>query len=109
MAVHSVIVVDEQGLSLDEIAAACGLGKQWIMTLVEADILPVNTPEQSAWRFESLHLSRARRAFRLHRDFDASLTAVSLMLDLLEEVEQLRKVATHQRRDQQVYVLDDDV
>lgn len=109
MAVHSVIVVDEQGLSLDEIATACGLGKQWIMTLVEADILPVHTPEQSAWRFESPHLSRARRAFRLHRDFDASLTAVSLMLDLLDEVEQLRKVVHHQRRDQQVSGLDDEV
>ncbi len=93
MIVHSVVVVDDHGFSLDDLAAACGLGPQWIISLVEADILPMTADEPSTWRFQGVHLSRARRAFRLHRDFDASLTAVALMLDLLEEVEQLRQVS----------------
>ena len=79
MTAPSVVIVDEQGLSLDELAVACGLETQWIITLVDADILPMTAEDPSAWRFQSTHLSRARRAFRLHRDFDASLTAVTVM------------------------------
>ena len=103
MTVASVVVVDEQGFSLEELATACGFGSQWILTLVEADILPVTASEPSEWRFYSVHLNRARRAFRLHRDFDASLTAVALMLDLLEEVEQLRQINAQHTRHHAIY------
>lgn len=98
MTAPSVVIVDEQGLSLDELAVACGLETQWIITLVEADILPMTAEDPSAWRFQSTHLSRARRAFRLQRDFDASLTAITVMLDLLEEIAQLRQISAQHAR-----------
>ena len=106
MTPHTAIIVDEQGLSLDELAAACGLGSEWILTLVDADILTVTTDQPNSWRFESAHLSRARRAFRLQRDFEASLTAVALMLDLLEEIEQLRQIQVQHTRQHAIYPID---
>lgn len=38
---------------------------------------------------------RARRAYRLQRDFDASFSAVAMMLDLIDEVQQLRQQVKH--------------
>ncbi|KCX50056.1 merR HTH regulatory family protein [Acinetobacter pittii] len=40
-------------------------------------------------------VARARKAYRLQRDFDASLAAVAVMLDLIDEVQQLRKQLKH--------------
>ena len=87
----SDVIHADQALTLTDIAQACGLGERWIVMLVDADILTVSGADQSLWRFESHQLSRARRAFRLHRDFEASLNAVALILDLLDELEPLRR------------------
>ncbi|WP_032024777.1 chaperone modulator CbpM, partial [Acinetobacter pittii] len=52
-----------------------------------------NTPE--AHQFMGEDVARARKAYRLQRDFDASLAAVAVMLDLIDEVQQLRKQLKH--------------
>lgn len=44
----------------------------------------------SAWRFSSIDLTRARRALRLQRDFDADPELAGLVLDLLDEIDRLR-------------------
>ena len=77
-------------LDLHAFAEACGQPFDWVVALVEHSILekPDNQPEQ--WQFVGEELARARRAWRLQRDFDANLTAVAVMLDLLDEVSQLR-------------------
>ncbi len=84
-------------LNISDFAKACGQPHDWVVALVEHSILekPEHQPEH--WRFVGEELARARRAWRLQRDFDANLTAVALMLDLLDEVSQLRaQVAFHQ-------------
>ena len=43
-----------------------------------------------AGRFGGDELARARRILRLQADFEASLPAVALMLDLIDEVDRLR-------------------
>lgn len=78
-------------LSLSELAQAIGQDEQWVILLVQADILPVQAPEPAQWRFVGEHISRARRAYRLQRDFEASLPAVAMMLDMLDELHQLRQ------------------
>ena len=42
-----------------------------------------------------------RRASRLSRDFDASIPAIGLILELLEEVEQLRQFKRQQQASMQ--------
>ncbi|PAL80517.1 MerR family transcriptional regulator, partial [Acinetobacter baumannii] len=36
-----------------------------------------------------------RKAYRVQRDFDASLAAVAVMLDLIDEAQQVRKQLKH--------------
>lgn len=84
-------VIDaERYLSLADFAQACGQQHDWVIALVEHSILDMSGEQPEQWRFEGWHLARARRVWRLQRDFDASLTAVAVMMDLLDEVKQLR-------------------
>lgn len=84
------VVGDEGVLSIDELARACGAESQWIIELVAIGILEPEGPETSSWRFHASDLTCARRVARLQRDFDANLDAAAVMLDLLEQIEQLR-------------------
>ena len=90
-------LMDHQAiLDLSAFAHACGQPHDWVIALVEHSILEKHDSQPEHWQFVGEELARARRAWRLQRDCDASLTAVAVMLDLLDEVKQLRaQVALH--------------
>ena len=72
-----------------ELARACQVGPDFIGALVDEGLLEPAFSDP-AWRFGSIELARVQRITRLQRDFEASLPSVALMLDLLEEIAQLR-------------------
>jgi chaperone modulatory protein CbpM len=84
------VIGDEAVLSIEELARACGAEVQWVIELVAVGVLEPQGAEISLWRFRAADLTCARRVFRLQRDFDASLDAAAVMLDLLDQIEQLR-------------------
>lgn len=87
-------VIQNQSLDLSHFAEACGQSPEWVMQLIEHGILPERTePQLSMFRDEDI--SRAQRAYRLQRDFDASFSAVAMMIDLIDEVQQLRHQVKH--------------
>lgn len=77
-------------MSIEELARACRAEAQWIIELVAVGVLEPQGTEASRWRFRAADLTCARRVARLQRDFDASLDAAAVMLDLLDQIEQLR-------------------
>lgn len=79
----------EEQLGLQEFAQACGQSPTWILQLLEYEILPTRSQQQPLFLGDDV--TRARRAYRLQRDFDASFSAVAMMLDLIDEVQQLRR------------------
>ena len=90
-----VEIIDEQlALDLEHFAEVCGQSTDWVLKLIDYDILQVQVDPQSH-QFIGEDVARARRAYRLQRDFDASLSAVAVMLDLIDEVQQLRKQLKH--------------
>jgi chaperone modulatory protein CbpM len=77
-----------------ELARACHVGPEFIGVLIEEGLLePAHA--QPDWRFGSMELARVQRITRLQRDFDASLPSVALMLDLLDEIAELRLRLRH--------------
>ena len=80
----------EAWLALDEFARACGVERGFIVTLVDEELV---RPALAApdWRFGGAELARVRRIRRLQRDFDANLQSVAVMLDLLDEIDRLRR------------------
>ncbi|HQY58486.1 MAG: chaperone modulator CbpM [Nitrospira sp.] len=84
------VIGDESVLSIEELARACGAESQWVIELVAIGVLEPEGPETSTWRFHATDLTCARRVARFQRDFDASLDAAAVMLDLLGQIERLR-------------------
>ena len=84
------VIGDEAVLSIEELARACGAEVQWVIELVTVGLLEPQGTETTRWRFRAADVSCARRVARLQRDFEASLDAAAVMLDLLDQIEQLR-------------------
>ncbi len=91
---HTEIIEEFSQLDLKKFAEACGQSPEWVLKLIDYDILQIKVDPQS-YQFIGEDVARARRAYRLQRDFDASLSAVAIMLDLIDEVQQLRKQVKH--------------
>ncbi len=77
-------------MSLDELVSTCGQEREWIIELIEENIIEYDVPERE--QFTGYQLTTVRRASRLSRDFDASVPAIGLILELLDELEQLRQL-----------------
>ena len=84
-----VCLSDEHALELEAFAVACGTEAEFVRLLVDEGLVqPVAL--QPAWRFGGEELARVRRICRLQRDFEANLQSVAVMLELIDEIEQLR-------------------
>lgn len=84
------VVLEKATLTLDELAQACSVERQWVVLRVEAGLLATATGGAQEWRFASAELARARRLVALERDFDANEELAGLVADLIEEVQRLR-------------------
>lgn len=83
-------VLDETvTLTLSELSGACRVREQQIIELVEEGVIEPRVRREE-WAFPSTELRRAGRAIRLQRDLEINAAGVALVLDLLEEIEELR-------------------
>ena len=89
------LLVDAAPLTLRELAHAVGAEDQWVLRLVEVEILQVDEPAAppERWHFRSADLQRALAARRLERDFGANLDTAALILELQAELHRLRALA----------------
>jgi chaperone modulatory protein CbpM len=90
--IASGVVIDEQSeLSLEEFCHACSMQTDWIVTLVEEGVLEPSGQSQSSWRFTGVQLRNALTIARLQRDLGVNLAGAALALELLDEIETLRR------------------
>ena len=98
-AILSGVLLDEVQLSIDELARACAVERTWIVQHVQEGFLECVTFEvmshsstgENEWRFASRQLVRARKLVSFERDFDANPEVAALLVDLLEEIAELRR------------------
>ena len=77
-------------LTYHEIIRACGDDADWLVRIIEADIIHVSGDPQAA-TYSGYQLARIRRAHRISRDFEASAPATALILQLLDELDEMRQ------------------
>ena len=81
-------------LTYQEILHACEGEQDWLISILEENIITVHgNPQQAS--YSGWQLTRLRRAQRITRDFEASAPAAALILQLLDELETLRKERPH--------------
>lgn len=78
-------------LSLDELCRDYALETAWVVELVEVGIVEPEGTRQDQWRFSGECRRRISIVRRLQRDLGVNLPGAALALDLLEEVQALRR------------------
>ena len=92
------IVEETMVLSVTDLSRMMSVEERHIVELVEEGVLSVLQIDASEWRFSGAALRRARIALSLERDLGVNLPGVALALDLLEELERLRRERETARR-----------
>jgi chaperone modulatory protein CbpM len=89
--VFSGTIFDETAvLSIHELCRMCAIDERHVVEFVEEGVLNV-VDAGAEWHFSGAAVRRARLALRLERDLELNLAGVALALDLLEQLEQLRR------------------
>jgi chaperone modulatory protein CbpM len=85
-------VLDESlELELNEFCRICHASEDFVLALVAEGVIEPCGDERAHWRFTGRSVRRTQVAVRLHHDLDVNLPGVALALDLLEEIERLRR------------------
>jgi chaperone modulatory protein CbpM len=88
----SATLLDESvELSLQELCAACRLSEDLVMDIVAEGIVEPLGGDRPQWRFSGVAVARIQRVVRLQQEFDVNLPGAALALELLEEIERLRR------------------
>jgi chaperone modulatory protein CbpM len=78
-------------LTVRDLSRMCAVDERHIVEFVEEGVLTVVEVGTAEWRFSGAALRRARRALRLERDLELNLAGVALALELMDELENLRR------------------
>jgi chaperone modulatory protein CbpM len=84
-------------LTVKDLSRMCAVEERHIVEFVEEGVLSVVEVNAAEWHFTGTALRRARLALRLERDLEINLAGVALALELIEELERLRR-ELHARR-----------
>ncbi len=89
--VRALLLDESVELTLTEICSACSVSEQLVIEIVAEGIVEPIGDERAQWRFSGIAVTRIQRVLRLQRDFEVNLPGAALALDLLEEIERLRR------------------
>ena len=87
-------VLDEDtSCNLAELCRICGVHAEMILDMIdEGLIMPMRGRSPLEYRFTATDIRRVQVALRLQRDLRINLPGCALVLDLLEELEELRRL-----------------
>jgi chaperone modulatory protein CbpM len=78
-------------LTVKDLSRMCAVDEHHIVEFVEEGVLHVVEIKSTEWYFRGEALRRTRLALRLERDLELNLAGVALALELMEELERLRR------------------
>lgn len=90
--ISAMLLDDTVQFSLEELCEACCVSEDFVVEIVAEGIVEPSGAERAQWRFSGVALTRVQRVIRLQQEFDVNLPGAALALELLEEVERLRRV-----------------
>ncbi|MFH1215155.1 MAG: chaperone modulator CbpM [Pseudomonadota bacterium] len=91
LAVTGMVLDDETQLSFYELCSICDISAETIMDMVEEGLIEPDGREPMEWRFRSYEIRRVQVAMRLQQDLRVNLPGAAVIVDLLEELEELRR------------------
>jgi len=83
-------VLEDYCLSLQQLCHSATAEPEFILQLVEYEVLLPQGDQDENWQFQANDLARLRRAQRLMQDFELNLPGLALIMRLLDELAELR-------------------
>jgi len=77
-------------LTLQQLCHSAAAEPEFVLELVEYEVLEPQGQRAVNWRFQTRDLDRLLRAQRLMQDFELNLSGLALVMQLLDEVSELR-------------------
>jgi chaperone modulatory protein CbpM len=96
-ALQGILVDESTLLSIEDLCRICAIERRHVVEFVEEGVLEVAAVDAAEWRFRGGALRRARIAMRLQRDLELNLVGVALALDLMDEIQRLRREIRERR------------
>jgi chaperone modulatory protein CbpM len=90
-ALSGAIFEESAILTVKELSRICAVDERHIVEFVQEGVLEVVEIDTTEWHFTGAALRRARLALRLERDLELNLAGVALALELMDELEHLRR------------------
>ena len=91
--IQGMILNEETMCTLSDICRFCGVHPELIHDMVEEGIITPAGFTPREWRFTSVAIRRVQTTVKLQHDLRVNLPGCALVLDLLEELEELRQLA----------------
>ena len=85
------IVEEETSLTLRQLCDTCSVETEYIISLVDEGCIEPVGMEPSLWCFSSVSVKRVEKAKRLQRDLGINPAGIALAIELIDEIEQLRR------------------
>ncbi|MCJ7600070.1 MAG: chaperone modulator CbpM [Desulfobulbaceae bacterium] len=88
---NGMVLDDQARLSLNELCEICNISAETILDMIEEGLLEPQGRVPVEWRFRCYEVRRVQVAMRLQQDLRVNLPGAALIIDLLEELEELRR------------------
>jgi chaperone modulatory protein CbpM len=88
---HSEIIETRREMSLSDLCRVCTVTSERVVQLVDEGLVEPDGRKPAEWRFSGHSVRRVVVAERLSRDLRLNAAGAALVLDLLDEVKQLRQ------------------
>jgi len=85
----SVIVLDEEEITLADLTRTCRVRTEWVMELVDEGVIEPRRRTGPQWRFSATTIVRVEKARRLQSDLGINTPGVALALQLLDRIDAL--------------------
>jgi chaperone modulatory protein CbpM len=90
-ALPGAIFEESAVLTVRDLSRMCAVDERHIVEFVDEGVLTAIEVTAAEWHFSGAALRRARLALRLERDLELNLAGVALALELMDELELLRR------------------
>lgn len=93
--ITGVVLDDTIDFSLGELCRSCGVDAEFIIDMVDEGLLEPQGREPENWRFRGPELLRVQSTLRLTQDLRLNLAGAALALELMDELDELRRQLRH--------------
>lgn len=88
-----IVLAEDVEFSLRDVCEVCGVHAEVIIDMVNEGVAdPRSGVAPREWRFTGVTVNRVQRALRLQRDLHVNLAGAALALDLMDELEYMRRL-----------------